>query len=133
MRKPFLFCWKRHTPCMVNNIWVRDIFSVPKEAIYIKKLDTDSRFAKLRAISNLFRMKDVSSLGWTWMPVLVDNPSEQTYTFYDLTRNGYEKCNTTTGHYSIGSLAGIEPERRRPLQATRTALLSRFLKYFRHI
>ena len=57
MRKPFLFCWKRHTP-LVYKICVREIFSlfyiISTQRSYIyQNLDTNSCYAKLRAISNL--------------------------------------------------------------------------------
>jgi hypothetical protein len=59
VRKPFLVCWKRHTP-PVHKIWVREIFFIILHYKYPKKLYTskteyyNSCFAKLRAISNLF-------------------------------------------------------------------------------
>jgi hypothetical protein len=58
VRKPFLVCWKRHTP-LVHKICVREILSlfylISTQRSYInQKLDTNSCFAKLGAISILF-------------------------------------------------------------------------------
>jgi hypothetical protein len=59
VRKPFLVCWKKHTP-LVYKIWVREIFFIilhykyPKKLYIYQKLNTNSCFAKLRAISNVF-------------------------------------------------------------------------------
>jgi hypothetical protein len=59
VRKPFLVCWKRHTP-LVHKIWVRKLFfiilhyiSTQKSYIH-QKLNANSCFAKLRANSYLF-------------------------------------------------------------------------------
>jgi hypothetical protein len=39
LRKPFLVCWKRHTP-LVHKIWVREFFSIFLHYKYPKKLYT---------------------------------------------------------------------------------------------
>ena len=60
MRKPFLVCWKRDTPPWFTKFEFKKFFSLfyiistQRSYIYKKKLDTNSCFAKLRAISNLF-------------------------------------------------------------------------------
>jgi hypothetical protein len=58
VRKPFSFCWKRHTHWLTKFEFEK-LFSlfniISTQASYIhKKLDTNNCFAKLRAISNLF-------------------------------------------------------------------------------
>jgi hypothetical protein len=58
VRKPFLVCWKRHTPWFTKFEFEKFfslfyILSTQRSYIH-KKLDTNSCFVKLRAISNLF-------------------------------------------------------------------------------
>ena len=59
VRKPFFVCWKRHTPPWFYEfkflIFSRLFYIISAQAMYInKKLCISSRFAKLKAISNLF-------------------------------------------------------------------------------
>ena len=58
VRKPFLVCWKRHTSLVYKFEFEKffplfNIISSQRSYVY-QKLDINSCFAKLRAISNLF-------------------------------------------------------------------------------
>jgi hypothetical protein len=58
VRKPFLVCWKRHPPWFTKFEFEKFFslfYIISTQGSYIQqKLDTNSCFAKLRAISNLF-------------------------------------------------------------------------------
>ena len=56
MRKPFLVCWKRHTPWFTKFEFEKFFpffYIISTQRSIHQKLDTNSCFANLRAISNL--------------------------------------------------------------------------------